>query len=48
MIYDLDLLNFILTACSITFFLVYRRIQYKIYDEIDEYEETQDDYSILI
>jgi len=43
-----DYLNLVATIFSIIFFLVYGRMQYKIYALVDSENHTQDDYTILV
>ena len=43
-----DLLAFITVLVSIIYFTVYRRIQYQIYNVIDEKNQTEDDYAIFV
>lgn len=46
--YTLDLLCLIVVIGSIIFFILYRKIQYTIYDKIDAEHQTQDDYTIFV
>jgi len=44
----MDILNFSVIILSIPFFLIYRKIQYTIYSDIDWEHQTEDDYAIFI
>lgn len=48
LIIALDVLNLVTIILSIPFFLAYRRMQYKLYDEIDAVKQTEDDYTLFI
>jgi hypothetical protein len=47
-VYTLDILCLLIVIGSIVFFILYRKLQYKIYDSIDSENQTQDDYTILV
>jgi hypothetical protein len=42
------MLNLITIILSIAFFLIYRKIQYQIYEDIEKEHQTQDDFKLLI
>ena len=43
-----NILGLVVVVGSIIFFLVYRKIQYNLYDQIDHEFQTQDDYTLFV
>lgn len=44
----LDILNLVLTVVSMVFFLIYRKLAYKLQSWLDYKDVSQDDFTILI
>lgn len=47
-VYTMDILCLLIVIGSIPFFIMYRKMQYQIYDQINAENQTQDDYTILV
>lgn len=43
-----NILCLIVVVLSIVYFIIYRKIQYNIYEAIDAEHQTQDDYTLFV